>query len=164
MASFSAILDTQMSEVERPKPIPVGHYIAMVDGRYKQDVSAQKQTPYVEFQMKLIKALDDVDADDLKAALTKPSGQSTPLNAKSLRNTYYLTEDSLFRLKDFLEDLGLDVNGKTFSELLDETAGCLGHAFRAVVILFRRTSSVAIIVYAAPKTFCALCRLAGLPV
>lgn len=124
--NLNNILSKSPGEVDRPKPIPVGTYHFAVDGRPKFDESARKKTPYVEFTCKILGAGDDVDADDLKTALTKPSGESVKLNTKSMRLTFYTTEDALWRLKKFLVDLGLDIEGeeKSFEAWIDETPGC----------------------------------------
>jgi hypothetical protein len=122
--SFASILDMQPSEVERPKPLPAGTYLCVVDGRFTLDKSTRKQTDYVEFTLKILQAMDDVDADDLQAALTKPTGEVVSLNSKTVRVTYYLTPDALWRLKKFLEDCGIDLEGRSFAECLEETPGC----------------------------------------
>lgn len=125
-ASFTSILSKAPGEVERPKPLPVGTYLCVVDGRPKFDKSSKKQTDYVEFTLKVLQAGEDVDEDDLKAALTKPSGETIALNTKSFRVTYYITEDALWRLKKFIKDCGLDIDGeeKSFEAWIDETPGC----------------------------------------
>lgn len=128
-ATFGSILDKPPSEVERPKPLPAGTYVAMVKGLPRFDKSAKKGTEFVEFTMQLIEPYQnengeqDIDADDLADALTKPSGDTVPLSDRTMRNTYYLTEDALWRLKKFLvDDLGID-EGDSFRPMIDETPG-----------------------------------------
>lgn len=108
-ASFGSILDKPASEVERPKPIPAGTYRCLIKQRPRFDKSSKKQTEFVEFQLTPLEAGDDVDENDLKAALTKGDGSVKKLTDVSIRATYYLTEDALWRLKKFLmDDLGID--------------------------------------------------------
>jgi hypothetical protein len=58
-----------------------------------------------------MQALDDVNEDDLNAALMSSNGSVKPLSDKRIRATFYLTEDAKYRLKDFLaNDLGIDTN------------------------------------------------------
>lgn len=98
--NFSSILDKPVdAEANRPKPLPTGTYTCIVDGIPRFDKSKQKQTDFVEFQLKPVSAGADVDQE----ALTAAGGLS-----KTIRTTFYLTEEAAFRLDQFLENLGLD--------------------------------------------------------
>lgn len=121
--NFGALLDRAPTEIERPKPMPVGSYITIIQGTPRYDKSAKKQTEFVEFTHKFVSAGDDVDADELKEALTSPSGETKALNEVTMKNTFYLTENSLWRLKDFLEHCGFDVNNPEASlrKMIEET-------------------------------------------
>lgn len=114
--NFGALLDKPGSEIERPKPLPQGSYVAMVQGLPRFDKSAKKQTEFVEFTLKLVEAGEDVDADELK--------EMGGLVDKTIKDTYYITEGSLWRLKDFLANCDLDADGdESLRELLEETPG-----------------------------------------
>ena len=114
--NFSSILDQPASEIERPKPLPVGTYVCVVAGLPRHDKSTKKQTPFVEFTLKPLQAQDDVD----KEALEEMGG----LSERTIRATFYITEDSKWRLKKFLEeDLQIEVGDKTLSQMIDETPG-----------------------------------------
>lgn len=114
--NFGALLDTPSSEVERPKPLPVGSYVCMVLGQPRYDKSAKKQTEFVEFTLKFLSAEDDVDADELK--------EMGGVADKTIKDTYYITETSLWRLKDFLTSCDLDVDGdESLRALIEETPG-----------------------------------------
>jgi hypothetical protein len=117
---LASILDRQGQEIERPKPLPVGTYRAIVTGAPRFDKSTKKGTDFVEFTLKLISAEEDVDEDDLKHALTKPSGASVPLTEKTTKVTYYLTEDATWRLKDFLKHCGVDTDNITLRQAIAE--------------------------------------------
>jgi len=123
-ASFESILDTPADKVERPKPLPAGTYSAIVKGMPEHGVSAQKKTPFVRFTYALQSAFDDVNEDELAAALTNSEGAVTSLSEKSIKDTYYTTPDSLFRLTDALESMGIDLDDKTIRAALDETPNC----------------------------------------
>lgn len=122
---FSEILDRVPSEIEKPKPIPVGTYSTVLQGIPRQDKSAKKQTRFVEFAHKIIAAGEDVDEDSLKEALTSPDGTVRSLQDIVMKNTFYLTENSAWRLKDFLKDCGFDIDDDSASlrELIEQTAG-----------------------------------------
>ena len=115
--NFAAILDQPVSETSRPKPLPAGSYICVVEGLPEQDVSAKKKTPYVRFTLRPLQAQDDVDAD----ALNDQGG----FGSRTFKATYYVTEDAKWRLKKFLEDLQIDDEGedKTFSQMISESPG-----------------------------------------
>lgn len=114
--NFGALLNTPAGEIERPKPLPQGSYVVMVQGLPRFDKSAKKQTEFVEFTLKLLSAAEDVDADELK--------DLGGLAEKTIKDTYYLTEASLWRLKDFLANCDLDTEGEeTLQELIEETPG-----------------------------------------
>lgn len=120
-ATFGSILDKQSSDVERPKPLPPGTYHCVVDGQPRQDKSSKKGTEFVEFSLKPLSALDDVDRGDLTAALTSGDGSVKALADKRIRATYYLTEDALWRLKKFLtQDLLIEEGKKKIRQMVGE--------------------------------------------
>lgn len=105
-ASFSSILDRPASEVNRPPTLPVGHYVAVIQGLPRRDKSTKKGTEYVEFTCKVQSALDDVDEKDLKTY----QSVSGPVSDAVMKLTFYMTEKSAYRLKDFvLDDLQLEI-------------------------------------------------------
>lgn len=112
---LSALLSKKADEIEKPKPLPVGHYVWNV-GAYKPVQSQKKGTPGIEFEVTPCEAKDDVDAD-LLAEVKDPF-------KKSKRLTFWLTEDSLFRLVEFMDKLGLETKGRELIEILPETQGC----------------------------------------
>ena len=73
----------------------------------------------MEFTHKLISAGDDVDPDELKAYLG-----ARKLSEVTMKNTYYLTEGSIWRLKEFLEHCGIDMNAaESLREGIESTPG-----------------------------------------
>ena len=115
-ASFSSILDRAPSEIEKPKPAPQGSYTTVLVGQPRFDKSAKKQTDFVEFQHKLLSAQDDVDEDELKAL--------GGIKDKVMKNTFYLTEGATWRLKEFLEHCGVDLDKvESLAEGIEETPG-----------------------------------------
>ena len=86
MTNFMHLLDKKVSETERPKPLPVGAYDMVITG-YTTGTSQQKQTPYVEFALKVLSPRDDVDPEEWAQV-------KNPTEAK-LKTQFYLTEDSM---------------------------------------------------------------------
>jgi len=114
--TFTSILDRQSSEIERPKPLPVGTYLCIVKGLPRYDKSSKKQTDFVEFNLEIQSAEEDVDADAIEAFKGGVVG-------KSVKDTYYLTEEAAFRVKDFLEHCGVEDEG-TLRSRIEQTPGC----------------------------------------
>ncbi len=105
--NFSSILDKPSNEVRRQKPLPVGSYIGIVTDLPRIDKSTKKGTEFSEYIIKVISADEDVDEDDLKDALTKPSGEVQNLRDKTVRVTFYHTDNSLPRLRKFFDHLDI---------------------------------------------------------
>lgn len=95
---FGALLDRQIGTSERPKPVPPGTWEVLVTS-HKFGESAQKKTPYVEFTFRLQSPKDDVDPDAL---------DGFDFRGKTVRDTFYLTEDAMFRLEEFLKACGME--------------------------------------------------------
>jgi hypothetical protein len=129
MPNFSDILDTPSTEISRPKVLPQGTYLWMVKGLPRIDKSTRKGTEFSEYTSQCLEASDDVDPDALKACLTKPSGEVTPLRERSIRVTHYHVEGySLYRLKMFLLDLGIDEededgNPRSIRDMMQDVPG-----------------------------------------
>lgn len=114
--SFAPILDRKPSEVERPKQIVVGSYVWLTKGVPRFDKSTQKKTDFVEFTVVPqgpVKNEEgenlDVDQEALDAVLTRSNGEKIAIQSKSQRLTFYITEDAVWRLKEFLRHLGFDI-------------------------------------------------------
>lgn len=114
-ANFGAILDKPSNEIERPKPLPVGSYLCVVAGLPKMDKSTKKQTEYVEFTANILQALEDVDKEELEAI--------GGIQGKQVTITYYLTDKSAYRLKEFMIDDLLIDEMETLRPMLDQTQG-----------------------------------------
>lgn len=114
--NFGSILDQQSSEIQKPKPLPVGTYICVVQGLPKMDKTSKKQTEYVEFTLGILGAGEDVDTE----ALEEAGG----FQGKTVRDTYYLTETAIWRLKKFLDDCGIDEDDMSLRQRIDQAPGC----------------------------------------
>jgi hypothetical protein len=115
-ATFESILDTPADEVERPVPMPTGTYDCIVQGLYEEGKSSKKGTPFVKFTYAFQAAGEDVDEDEL--------AEKGGVVGKTIGDTYYTTPDALFRLTDALENMGIDLNGKSVRQALSETPNC----------------------------------------
>lgn len=113
--NFGALLDKPSSEIEKPKPLPIGTYICVVKGLPRFDKSSKKQTEFVEFTLQPLAAHDDVDQEALQAM----GGFAN----KTIRATYYITEDSLWRLKEFLDHLGIEGEDESLRQRIEQAPG-----------------------------------------
>lgn len=112
--NFASLLDAAPTEVDRPKPLPVGSYVCVVKGLPKYDVSTKKKTPYIQFNLQPVQAMDDVDQEALEAM----GGFAN----KTIRATFYETEDSIYRLDEFHENCGLELDPKVSRRRRNELA------------------------------------------
>lgn len=100
--NFASILDEAPTEINRPKPLPVGTYLCVVQGQPVYDKSNKKGTPFVEFTLRPISAEEDVDADDL--------AEMGGIGDKTIKATFYLIDGAAFRLDEFHQHCGIDIN------------------------------------------------------
>lgn len=100
--NFASILDESPAEVSAPQPMPQGTYVCVVTGQPRYDKSSKKGTDFVEFTLRPIAAEPDVDESELE--------ETGGLEGKTLRATFYLTEDAIYRLDEFHEHCGIDLN------------------------------------------------------
>lgn len=98
--NFATLLDTPSQDVKAPPTFPAGPWHWRIIGQPKFDKSSKKQTDFVEFTLKPLTALEGVDQDELNAF-----GE---FKDKTLPATFYVTEKSLFMLKQFLDCCGIE--------------------------------------------------------
>lgn len=116
MASFQDILNKPASQIERPKPYPVGTYLFLVEGQpnIKENVGKNKNT-VVEYTLRFLQPAEDVD----QQALMEMGG----VQGKTLKLGFWVTDDAVYRLKEFLVDhLGIPESG-SLREMLPQAAG-----------------------------------------
>ncbi len=114
---FSVLMNKPVEEAERPKAAPAGTYLAGIVS-HEFGTSTKKGTPYCRFNFQLLAAQDDVDAEALEEA-----GGVEFMNKKRMRYEFYLTDDAMYRLREFLEEaLELNCSGRNFDEVVPETA------------------------------------------
>ena len=113
MVDFTQLLGRRADEAERPKPLPAGSYVFTIKGAPEFGESSKKKTPYVEFKATPVSPMEDVDMEALQ--------QLPNWNQKEQRLTFYLTDDAIYRLSEFLEHCGVSISGRTYAEAIPET-------------------------------------------
>jgi hypothetical protein len=122
MANISDILNRKAEDVEAPKPLPPGSYNCIVKGLPEQGESSKKKTPFLKFTLQITSPREDVDEEAIE--------EYGDVVGKTIDATYYITDDALFMLTDFLESLGIDfTGGKSVSAAIDESPNCEVVAF-----------------------------------
>ena len=91
------LAQTKVGDVEAPKSIPDGHYMALITGRGEVGNRGKKKNLRIAYPMKLTEPMDDVDSDDFAAS-------------DGFKDSYilefWLTADSLYRFTDFGKGMG----------------------------------------------------------
>ena len=125
--NFASIMDESPDHVEQPKARPIGPYIFIV-GAPINGKSKKKGTPFVQFPLRALSAEDGVDPD----ALEEAGG----IDGFKTNITFYLTEDSVFRLDLFHEHCGIDLKTSKTSrrtrceEVVNaQVLGIVGHEY-----------------------------------
>src|SRR5262245_1643642 len=101
--NFSSILDRPSNTVVRPPAAPIGNYVWAIKGLPKRDKSTKKQTEYIEYTCKAVSYIEGtVDEEEL-------AGFGGLAKVPEHKLTFYMTEKSGYRLKEFLQnDLGFE--------------------------------------------------------
>jgi hypothetical protein len=116
MSTFDDILKMRAEDVDPPKPLPPGMYLGIVDGQFSRIPPNDKGTEGATFTLKLIAPNDSsISQEELNAA----GGCA----GRSVQHRIYVTKDSSYFLKSFLETLGIDPKGKTIEEMMAEAPG-----------------------------------------
>lgn len=119
MASFQDILNKPSSEIEAPKPLPVGTYLAVVDGLPEHKQLGANKTDAFVFNFKFMQPGPDVDTAALQENL---KGKS--LTDRFIKVNQFVTEDAVWRMKKMLvEGLGIEEGTRGLGEMIPEAMG-----------------------------------------
>lgn len=112
MTDVRSLLDVPMDEIKKPPVWPVGTYYGFIE-KYEPGETAQKKTKFVRFIFRITRADESVPQDML---------EGIDVTKRSFRKDFYLMEDKSqhWRLKEFLEKLGINVEGRTMGAALPE--------------------------------------------
>lgn len=111
---FSKLLSKPADDIEKPKPLPAGTYNGSV-AKYEFAESKEKKTPFVRFMLSVSSAGPDIEPESI---------EGIDLSKKQLRRDFYLTDDAMYRLKEFLESLGISSPGRAIGEMIPEALNC----------------------------------------
>lgn len=121
--NLADILDRPSSDIEGPKPPPVGSYLMTNTGIPRLDKTPKTGTQFYEFIFRPLQAMEDVDEQDLLAYLTKPDGSTKALADTEFKHRFYLTENSAFMFKNWLNDLEIGDGSMSLRQRAEESPG-----------------------------------------
>lgn len=116
---YKELLRRPADSLKKPPLKPSGTYLGVVK-EYRFDMSKEKKTPYVRFTFNNLSPGPDVEASQL---VDPEDGSSIDLSRWSPHKDFFLTDDSIYRLKDFLTSLGIPSQGRMLDEMLPESRG-----------------------------------------
>jgi len=116
--NFANLLNTPMDSIEEPSPWPPGTYYGICTG-YKLGVANwDKTTPIVTIEVHLHEAGSDVDQDDLARAKVDFNQRQ-----RWQSQDYQVSSGGLLALRRLMQATGLNIEGRTATELLPELQG-----------------------------------------
>lgn len=119
MPDFRELLKTKAADIKPPEALPVGTYLCLVDGQAELTTKGKNNNGCAIFKLKFMQPQGDVDQTQLVTIL---NGKA--LSEKFIRHTLWITDDSLWRLDNFLaNDLGIDKGDKDTGQMIPEAPG-----------------------------------------
>lgn len=116
--NITDILKRPATEFEAPVPLPAGAYHCVVQGLPEQGESSKKKTPFFKWALT---PLAQIDPDEEQTKALEAMGG---LAEKVIYATFYITEDAVYRMREFLEHCGIESEGKSLEEMVDQSPNC----------------------------------------
>lgn len=120
--NVSDFLNMPSGKSVRPVALPIETYSGIITS-FERGESRQRKTPLVRFNVRLL----DWPASIPESARMQPDGdgvlQPIDLSKKTFRSDFFITEDALFRLDDFLRSCGIEPDGTPYGALCARTIG-----------------------------------------
>lgn len=110
MVDFSQLLGQRAGEAKRPAPLPAGVYHGLLKS-YEVGDNNKNKTAYLRTLIVLTGWPDGISPSD---------HPDVDLTKRQLRKDWFLTEDSLWRLDNFLRSCGIEPQGRSYEEILPE--------------------------------------------
>ena len=115
MPDYSALLNRPVDSVERPKPKAPGTYHGVIM-KFEFGESQKKKTPYCRFTVGSVSPGMDVDPEE-------NAKNNVDVSKWAPTFDFYLTDDSLYRLRELIEGCGIVPNGRGFNATIPELKG-----------------------------------------
>lgn len=118
MPDFNSILNKKTEDVVKPKPRPIGTYLAVLQGIPTQREAGDEKMEVMRHKVKLIAAKDDVNQDQL--AEHPPCTEWAPFNYDWFVNS----DGGQHAWKEWMVNvLGIESESKTLGQMAAETPG-----------------------------------------
>lgn len=114
MPDFSDLLRKPAGEAKRPQALPIGDYQGVIRSHEVGD-SNRNHTPYVRFGITLTEWPESFGPQDIPAEID--------LGKRQLRKDFFLTDESLWRLDEFIKSTGVNATGRKYEDVLPELIG-----------------------------------------
>lgn len=113
--SYKDLLKARPADIIPPKPIPPGPFKVRI-ASHEFSTAGKKNTECVNFSLRLLEPGDEVDLDLLEAA-------KDDLAKAKPTHRIFITEDSLWVLKDFLTNVLKIPEADSLEEMMPQTTG-----------------------------------------
>lgn len=112
---WNELANTTLDEVERPKAIPIGHYVGVISGAGVPGKRGQNQTSIIDFPVRLTEPTSDVDQEAFEA--------SSGFRSSGYKVTFWMTPAALYRYTEFAKGMGAP-GGISIPEAAEYLATC----------------------------------------
>lgn len=122
MPDFSKLANAKAGEAKKPKAIPEDNYPAIVKGFSFEPAPPGKQyEAIVRFNLGLTDWGPNVQESDKEQDMGNGVIRKIDLSKLQFRRDFY--DNVLYRLDDFIRSCGVDMNGRSYQEVLPELVG-----------------------------------------
>ena len=118
-SNISSFIKKPAGQAKKPPALPAGNYQYVIKGFETGDNNKNK-TPYLRLAIGLLGYGEDIDQSEIDPGID--------LSKRQMRKDFYLTDDSLWRLDEFIKTTGIDFEGKDYEEVFPLLVGEQGIA------------------------------------
>jgi hypothetical protein len=122
MVDFSSLLKKPAGLAVKPAALVAGDYPVKIKSFEVGDQNKNK-TPYVRYFLAITGWPDSVAEDDRVQKNPDGSTASIDLSKRQPRRDFFLTDDAMWRLDEFLRSCGVEPKGRSYEEVIPEVVG-----------------------------------------
>lgn len=129
MPDFSALYQKPAGLAKRPPVLPADDYSGIITGAHSDgEINNEKKTPFIQWPVKLLdwgpSVPDEWQVYDANSnSMVTVQRADVDLSARQYNGRFFTTDDSLIMLDEFLRSCGIDLEGRTYAEVLPEVVG-----------------------------------------
>lgn len=122
MPDFTKLASAKAGEAKKPPALPEGNYTAVIKSWSFEPAPAGKDyESIVRFNLGLMDWPDGTAEADKTQDMGNGNSRPIDLSKRQMRRDFY--DSVLYRLDDFIKSCGVDMNGRTYAEVLPELIG-----------------------------------------